>query len=112
MTLMKSRRRIAFPLGQDYADPAVQLPKQSRKSRATEWGPTVVLQRKRFVAAPGGSSYYDHFGTDGYQVGGGVEYTVTEGRVPAYVNLQYVYSQYNDHTSRQRVMAGVGIRFK
>jgi hypothetical protein len=47
---MKSRRRIAFPLGQDYADPAVQLPKQSRKSRATEWGPTVVLQRKRFVA--------------------------------------------------------------
>lgn len=69
-------------------------------------------QRKLFVAAPGGSSYYDRFGTDGYQVGGGVEYTVTEGRMPAYVNLQYVYSQYNDHTSRQRVMAGVGIRFK
>ena len=69
-------------------------------------------QRKRFTAAPGGSSFYDHFRTDGYQVGGGVEYTVTEGRLPAYVNLQYVYSQYNDHTSRQRLMAGVGFRFK
>ncbi len=48
ITLMRSRRRIAFPLGQEYADPAVQLPKQSRKFRAREWGPTVVLQRKRF----------------------------------------------------------------
>jgi outer membrane immunogenic protein len=69
-------------------------------------------QRKRFTAGPGGGSFYDHFRTDGYQVGGGVEYTVTEGRVPAYVNVQYVYSQYNDHTSRQRLMASVGIRFK
>lgn len=69
-------------------------------------------QRKRFTAAPGGVSFYDHFRTDGYQVGGGIEHTVTEGRMPAYVNVQYVYSQYSDHTSRQRLMAGVGVRFK
>jgi outer membrane immunogenic protein len=67
-------------------------------------------QRKRYSAPR--NSYYDHFNSDGYQVGGGVEYTLTEGRLPAYVDVQYVYSQYNDHTSRQRIMAGVGVRFK
>ncbi len=41
--------------------------------------------------APGGVSFTDHFRTDGYQVGGGIEHTVTEGRMPAYVNVQYVY---------------------
>lgn len=69
-------------------------------------------QRKRFDAPGGIGSYYDHFRTDGYQVGGGVEYTVVPGKLPVYVNAQYVYSQYDDHTSRQRVMGGVGIRFK
>jgi outer membrane immunogenic protein len=69
-------------------------------------------QRKRLDTPTGG--YYDHFNTDGYQVGGGVEYSLTgEGtRMPLYVNAQYVYSQYSDHTARQRVMAGVGLRFK
>ncbi|WP_242185673.1 porin family protein [Sphingomonas sp. CARO-RG-8B-R24-01] len=69
-------------------------------------------QRKRFDATTGTGSYYDHFNTTGYQVGGGVEYTVTQGRLPVYVDAQYVYSQYNDHTSRQRVMGGIGVRFK
>jgi outer membrane immunogenic protein len=70
-------------------------------------------QRKRFDAnTVGQTSFYDHFRTDGYQVGGGVEYTITEGRLPVYANAQYVYSQYNDHTSRQRVMGGIGVRFK
>jgi len=69
-------------------------------------------QRKRFTAAADPGSFYDHFRSDGYQVGGGVEQTITQGRIPAYVNLQYVYSQYSDHTSRQRLMAGVGVRFK
>lgn len=69
-------------------------------------------QRKRFDAPIGQTSFYDHFRTDGYQVGGGVEYTVMDSRIPVYVNAQYVYSQYNDHTSRQRLMAGIGIRFK
>jgi outer membrane immunogenic protein len=70
-------------------------------------------QRKRFDSTRiGVPSSYNHFRTDGYQVGGGVEYTVTEGRLPVYVNAQYVFSKYNDHTSRQRVMMGVGFRFK
>ncbi|UYY77003.1 outer membrane protein [Sphingomonas sp. R1] len=71
-------------------------------------------QRKRFDAPAGQTSYYNHFNTDGYQVGGGVEYSLTgeQTRMPLYVNAQYVYSQYNDHTARQRVMAGVGLRFK
>lgn len=71
-------------------------------------------QRKRFDAPAGQTSFYDHFRTDGYQVGGGVEYTLSnaESRTPLYANVQYVYSQYNDHTARQRVMAGLGLRFK
>ncbi|MET3711379.1 outer membrane immunogenic protein [Sphingomonas trueperi] len=71
-------------------------------------------QRKRFDAPAGQTSFYDHFRTDGYQVGGGVEYSFTgeETRMPVYANVQYVRSQYNDHTARQRVMAGVGIRFR
>jgi outer membrane immunogenic protein len=69
-------------------------------------------QRNRFDT-PVGNVSYDHFRTDGYQVGGGVEYTVTDiSTMPVYVNAQYVYSNYTDHTSRQRVMAGIGIRFK
>lgn len=69
-------------------------------------------QRKRYTSATPGASYYDHFNTTGYQVGGGAEYTVTEGRLPVYVNAQYVFSQYNDNTSRHRIMGGIGVRFK
>jgi outer membrane immunogenic protein len=69
-------------------------------------------QRKRFSATVPAGSYYDHFRTDGYQVGGGVEYSVTDSSVPVYVNAQYVFSRYDDHTSRQRVMMGIGVRFK
>jgi outer membrane immunogenic protein len=69
-------------------------------------------QRKRYSTPVAATSYYDHFRSDGYQVGGGVEYTVTESTLPVYVNAQYVYSQYSDNTSRQRMMLGVGVRFK
>ena len=71
-------------------------------------------QRKRLDAPGGVGCYYNHVNSDGYQVGGGVEYDLAKGGLPApvYLNAQYVYSQYNDHTSRQRVMAGVGVRFK
>jgi outer membrane immunogenic protein len=71
-------------------------------------------QRKRFDAPAGQTGYYDHFRSDGYQVGGGLEYTLTEvgGKVPVYVGAQYVYSQYSDHTSRQRLMGSIGFRFK
>jgi outer membrane immunogenic protein len=71
-------------------------------------------QRKRFDAPAGQASFYDHYRTDGYQVGGGLEYTLTnpEMRLPVYVGAQYVYSRYDDHTSRQRLMGSVGFRFK
>ena len=73
-------------------------------------------QRKRFTAPVGQSSFYDHYNTDGYQVGGGVEFSMADrfqGPLSGlYLNAQYVYSQYDDHTSRQRVMGGIGIHFK
>lgn len=79
-------------------------------------GFVVNEQRKRFTAPVGESSYYDHFNTDGYQVGGGVELSMADrfkGPLAGlYINGQYVYSQYSDHTSRQRAMAGIGIHFK
>lgn len=73
-------------------------------------------QRKRYNAPVGQTSFYDHYNTDGYQLGGGVEYGMGSkfsGPLSGlYVSAQYVYSQYSDHTSRQRIMGGVGIRFK
>lgn len=89
-------------------------------------GIAVNEQRKRFD--PSGSlfysngqivgpeqGYYRHENYYGYQVGGGVEYTLPQlgsFNLPLYVNAQYVYSNFDTHTSRQRVMAGIGIRFK
>lgn len=71
-------------------------------------------QRKRFDAPAGQTGYYDHFRSDGYQLGGGLEYTLTgaDSKLPVYVGAQYVYSQYSDHTSRQRAMGSIGFRFK
>lgn len=69
-------------------------------------------QRRRIDGPAGNQLVYDHYRADGYQVGGGVEYSLTEGRTPVYINAQYVYSDYHGHTARQRVMGGVGIRFK
>ncbi len=77
-------------------------------------------QRNSFLSSTGlyyvngnivgpGFSATDHYSTDGYQAGGGVEYSLTP---MFYVNGQYVYSRYDDHTSRQRAMFGAGIRFK
>lgn len=53
-------------------------------------------------------AYYRHFNSDGYQVGGGLEYSLTR---MFYVDAQYVYSNYEHHTRRQRAMLGVGVRF-
>ncbi len=73
-------------------------------------------QRKRFTAPVGQTSYYDHYNTEGYQFGGGVELSMADrfkGPLAGlYVNGQYIYSQYADHTSRQQAMAGIGIHFK
>ncbi len=82
-------------------------------------------QRKRFDATSNlyyvngqivgpETSYYNHGRTDGYQFGGGVEYSLTQLSLPLpiYVSGQYVYANYNDHTARQRAMLGIGVRFK
>lgn len=66
-------------------------------------------QRKFFAAPPGETSYYNHYRTDGYQVGGGVEYSLNDN---FYVNTEYRYAGYADHTARQRVLVGFGVRFK
>lgn len=69
-------------------------------------------QRKR-ISSPGGAQLvYDHYRSDGYQVGGGAEYTLTQTSIPVYVNAQYVFSDYHGHSSRHRVMGGIGIRFR
>jgi outer membrane immunogenic protein len=73
-------------------------------------------QRKRFdpAAGSGETGYYNHGRTNGYQVGGGVEYSFDKLQtpLPVYVNAQYVYSNFSDHTSTQRAMMGIGVRFK
>lgn len=77
-------------------------------------------QRKRFDATSNlfyvngqivgpETSYYNHGRTDGYQVGGGVEYSLTD---MFYIDGQYVYSNYADHTARQRALFGIGLRLK
>lgn len=84
-------------------------------------------QRKRFAATSNifyvngqivgpETSYYNHGRTDGYQLGGGVEYAMGDrfsGPLAGlYVSAQYVYANYDDHTARQRAMGGIGIHFK
>lgn len=70
-------------------------------------------QRRRIDdSSTGAELVYDHYRADGYQLGGGVEYTLTQGSLPIYASAQYVYSNYHGHSARQRIMAGVGVRFK
>ena len=69
-------------------------------------------QRRRIDGPTGNQLVYDHYKADGYQLGGGAEFTLTQGRAPVYVNAQYVYSNYFGHSSRSRIMGGVGIRFR
>ena len=56
----------------------------------------------------GTGRFYDKFKTDGYQLGGGVEYSI---RPNVYVKAAYRYSNYEDNTVRQAVIGGVGMRF-
>jgi outer membrane immunogenic protein len=54
-------------------------------------------------------AFYNKGSTDGYQLGAGAEYDVTDY---AYVGAGYRYSNYNDNTARQRVFLSAGVRFK
>lgn len=69
-------------------------------------------QRKAIYDATGALLVYDHYRADGYQLGGGAEYTITQGRAPIYLNAQYVFSDYHGHSSSHRAAIGVGVRFK
>jgi outer membrane immunogenic protein len=65
-------------------------------------------QRKTFTGTATEAGFYNHFHTDGYQLGGGVEYSLMDH---VYTGLGYRYSNYDDHTARQRLFVSAGIRF-
>ncbi len=67
--------------------------------------------RKSFIpaAGTGETGFYNKGRSDGYQVGGGVEYSLTD---MFYVNGEYKYSNYANDTARQRALIGFGVRFK
>jgi outer membrane immunogenic protein len=73
-------------------------------------------QRELFVAPAGQSGYFGRGHADGYQYGGGVEFTLHDkfSAVPGgmYVSAQYVRSQFDNHTADNHAMGGIGIRFK
>jgi outer membrane immunogenic protein len=73
-------------------------------------------QRELFVAPPGETSFYGHGHADGYQYGGGVEFTLHDkfSSIPGglYVSAQYVRSQFDNHTADDHAMGGIGFRFK
>jgi outer membrane immunogenic protein len=59
----------------------------------------------------------DRFRTDGYQYGGGIEYTLHDkfsfAPTGLYVSAQYVRDEFgNRHSSDQHAMGGVGLRFR
>jgi outer membrane immunogenic protein len=79
-------------------------------------GYVTAEQRKRLVTPAGIGDFYDHYHTDGYSYGGGAELSMANrfsGVLSGlYLNAQYVRSQYDDHTARERVMGGIGLHFR
>lgn len=73
-------------------------------------------QRELFVPPAGGIATYSHGRADGYQYGGGVEFTLHDkfSSMPGglYVSAQYVRSQFDNHTADNHAMGGIGFRFK
>jgi outer membrane immunogenic protein len=73
-------------------------------------------QRQLFVAPTGETSFTGRGHADGYQYGGGVEFTLHDkfSAVPGglYVSAQYVRSQFDNHTADNHAMGGIGFRFK
>jgi outer membrane immunogenic protein len=72
--------------------------------------------QRKLVVADDGASSFGHGHADGYQYGGGVEFTLHDkfSAVPGglYVSAQYVRSQFDNHTSDNHAMGGIGFRFK
>ncbi len=73
-------------------------------------------QRKAFIAPAGELSYFGRGRADGYQFGGGIEYTLHDrfSSLPGglYISAQYVQAQYDNHTKDQHAMGGIGFRFR
>jgi outer membrane immunogenic protein len=73
-------------------------------------------QRRAIFAPTGALVSYGSGHADGYQFGGGVEYTLHDrfSALPGglYVSAQYVQAQYDNHTKDQHAMGGIGFRFK
>ena len=73
-------------------------------------------QRAYFLAPPGGISTVSRYHVDGYQAGGGIEYTLHDrfSFAPSgvYVSAQYVYDRFDNRTTDQHAMGGIGIRLK
>jgi outer membrane immunogenic protein len=65
-------------------------------------------QRQAFTGTATEAGYYNHYHASGYQVGGGAEYSLTDH---LYTGIGYRYSDYEGHTTRQRVYASAGVRF-
>jgi outer membrane immunogenic protein len=65
-------------------------------------------QRKAFSGTATETGFYNHVNTDGYQLGGGAEYALTNR---FYTGLGYRYSNYGDNTARQRLFLSAGVRF-
>lgn len=73
-------------------------------------------QRSYFNAPIGQTSYSTKGHPDGYQVGGGVQYSPHDrfSFAPAnmYISAQYVYSRFDNRTRDQHAMAGIGFRIR
>jgi outer membrane immunogenic protein len=73
-------------------------------------------QREVLVAPTGQVASFRSGRADGYQYGGGVEFTLHDkfSAVPGgvYVSAQYVRSQFDNHTADNHAMGGIGFRFK
>lgn len=71
---------------------------------------------RRTIFLPTGDVLRNQFRTDGYQYGGGVEYTLHDKFAFAptglYVSAQYVRDEFGGHSSDQHAMGGVGLRFR
>jgi len=65
-------------------------------------------QRKRFIADDGIHSYYNHYRTRGWQVGGGVEQMLSDH---FYVKAEACYSNYRTNSSRLTGLIGLGVLF-
>ncbi len=74
----------------------------------TRFDPVPTLLYINGQIVPPQQPFYRHGSENGYQLGGGAEYNLTD---MFYVGAQYVYARYDNHTNRKRAFLSVGVRF-